>query len=294
MEKVFKDIWLIPKLVLVTLVSFSCVHLTYCQEKIITVEAETIEYKRIDTISLNLHIYKPLNFSNDSTYNCIVFFHGGGWNNGHPNAFKRQSMYLASRGIIAISAEYRIKNKHNTTPFESVEDAKSAMRYIRKHARKLSINPNMIAAGGGSAGGHLAAACGNIIGLENPNEDLSISSVPNALALLNPVIDNGPDGYGYQRIKERYLEISPIHNITNGAPPTIILIGTKDKLIPVSTVETYKDNMETMGSRCDLVLYKNQEHAFFNKGEYFIDTTYQIDRFLKSLGYLKGPNTIKK
>lgn len=270
--------------------------LVYCQNIIIDVPSEKIEYKRIDTVRLNLHVYKPLNFSKDSIYNCIVFFHGGGWNSGNHLAFKRQSMYFASRGMIAISADYRINNIHGTSPFEAVEDAKSAIRYVRKHAKDLNINPDMIAAGGGSAGGHLAATCGNIIGLDSPNEDMSISSVPNALALLNPVIDNGPGGFGYHRVKERYKEISPFHNITKNAPPTIIFLGTKDKLIPVKTVETYKSNMELVGSRCDLILYKDQGHAFFAKPpiKYFIETTFESDLFLNSLGYIEGDPTIKK
>lgn len=271
------------------------IQFSYAQNKPEHISPEKLEYKKIDTIRLNLHIYKPLNFNRDSIYNCIVFFHGGGWNNGNPKMFQRQSMYFASRGLIAISAEYRIKSKHNTTPFESVEDAKSVIRYLRKNASDLNINPNMIVAGGGSAGGHLAAACGNITGLDNVNEDMSISSVPNALVLLNPVIDNGPKGFGYNGFKNRFKEISPIHNIAKNAPPTIILIGTKDEFVPVKTIKNYKSKMKAVGSRCDLIFYEDQGHAFFAKPpvKYFIETTYEIDLFLKSLGFLKGKPTIK-
>lgn len=272
------------------------VHLSFSQKSKVFIPAKKIVYKQIDSTRLNLHIYKPLDFHKDSTYNSIVFFHGGGWNNGNPNMFKRQAMYFASRGMIAISVEYRIKNKHHTTPFEAVEDAKSAIRYVRKNAKELHINPNMIAAGGGSAGGHLAAACGNIEGLDNSNENLSISSVPNALVLLNPVIDNGPTSFGYRRFKNRYQEISPIHNITIGAPPTIILSGTKDKIIPVSTIKQYQSKMQKIGSSCEVVLYENVGHAFFAKPpiKYFIKTTHEIDLFLKSLGYLHGNPTVEK
>ena len=264
----------------------------YAQSNIVNIKAETITYKQIDTINLKLHIYKPLDFDATKTYNCIVFFHGGGWNSGTHKAFRRQSMYLASRGMIAISAEYRIRNKHNTTPFEAVEDAKSAIRYVRKHAKELNINPNMIASGGGSAGGHLAAACGNIEGLEGGNKDLNISSKPNALVLFNPVYDNSKRGYGYRNFKERYLEISPLHNITKGAPPTIVYFGTKDKTTPVISSKEYEQKMKDVGSRCDLHLYEGAPHSFFNRGKYFIDTLKKTDIFLESLGYLKGKPTI--
>ena len=182
------------------------------QKTVIQIPEEQITYKVIDTIELKLHIYKPLDFNENTTYNAIVFFHGGGWNGGSYKAFRRQSMYLASVGMIAISVDYRIKNVHGTTPFEAVEDAKSAIRYVREHANELNINPNMIASGGGSAGGHLAAACGNIEGLDLNTENLEISSKPNALVLYNPVYDNSKNGYGYRAIEGRVQDISPLHN----------------------------------------------------------------------------------
>lgn len=251
-------------------------------------ENERIDYKKIDTISLKLHVFKPDNFDKNKVYNCIVFFHGGGWNKGSYKAFKRQSAYLASRGMIAISADYRIKNVHGTTPYEAVKDAKSAIRYVRKHAKELNINPNMIATGGGSAGGHLAASCGNIEGLEGDNEDLSISSKPNALVLFNPVYDNSKNGYGYRNFGDRYLEISPLHNISKGAPPTIVFFGTNDKTTPVISSKEYKQKMEEVGSRIDLHLYEGAEHSFFNKGNYFVETLRETDKFLVSLGYING------
>jgi len=256
------------------------------------IKVETITYKKIDTISLKLHIYKPEKFDSNKTYNCIVFFHGGGWNGGNHKAFRRQSAYLASRGMIAISVDYRLFNTHGTSPFDALEDAKSAIRYVRKNARELYINPNMIASGGGSAGGHLAAACGNIEGLEGDGEDLSISSKPNALVLFNPVYDNSKDGFGYRRMEGRHLEISPLHNISKGAPPTIVFFGTKDKTTPVASSKAYEQKMNQVGSRCDLFLYEGQEHSFFNRGQYFTETLRETDIFLESLVYLTGKPTI--
>ncbi len=262
------------------------------QSKIADITPEVVVYKEVDTIKLKLHIYKPLDFQTSKTYNCIVFFHGGGWNGGNYKAFKRQCSYLASRGMIAISADYRIKNQHNTTPFDAVKDAKSAIRYVRQHAKEMNINPTMIASGGGSAGGHLAAACGNIEGLEEIGEHLNISSKPDALVLFNPVYDNSKKGYGFKRMGDRYLEISPLHNITKGAPPTIVFFGTEDKTTPISSSKAYKKRMKEVGSRCDLFLYKGQEHAFFNRGKYFIETLRETDIFLESLGFIKGKPTI--
>lgn len=273
------------KITLSLLLLFSFV--TMAQIKFPTIVPEVVTYKKIDTIGLNLYIYKPQNFDEKKTYNCMVFFHGGGWNGGNYKAFKRQASYLASRGMIAISVEYRIFNVHKTSPFEAVEDAKSAIRYVRSHAKELHVNPDMIAAGGGSAGGHLAAVCGNIPGLEGKNEDLSISSKPKVLVLFNPVYDNSKNGYGYGKMQGRYLEISPLHNISKGAPPTIVFFGTKDKTTPVSSSLEYEKKMKAVGSRCDLILYEGQPHSFFNKSPFLEKTVLAMDEFLVSEGFLE-------
>ena len=127
-------------------------------------------------------------------------------------------------------------------------------------------------------------------------EDASVSSTPDALVLFNPVYDNGPKGYGHDRVKDRWKEISPIHNIRKGVPPAIVFLGDQDKLIPVSTAQNFKALMEKAGSRSDLHVYKDQPHGFFNKGKkgnYYEKTVLEMDKFLISLGWLKGKPTIK-
>jgi len=259
------------------------------------IESNAVVYKIVDGVTLKLHVYNPKNFDAQETHNAIVFFHGGGWSNGSYKAFKRQSMYLASRGMVAISAEYRLKNTHGTTPYDAVEDAKSAIRFVRKYSNKFKINPKTITAGGGSAGGHLAASCGLLKIWDNTDEDLSVSSKPNALVLLNPVLDLGPGHYAHKRFGKDFKLLSPMQNISENAPPTIILVGTEDRIVPVSTVKKYQSKMESFNNRCDVVLYEGQGHAFFAKPplKYFVETTDEIDRFLVSLGYLKGQSTIK-
>ncbi|WP_373331478.1 alpha/beta hydrolase [Salmonirosea aquatica] len=170
------------------------------------------------------------------------------------------------------------------------------MRYLRQHAALLGIDPNRLIAAGGSAGGHLAAAAAVLPDLNAPTDDLSVSTVPQALVLYNPVIDNGPEGYGYERVGERNKEFSPLHNLDKGSPPTIFFLGTADKLIPVSTAQAYKKKIEEKGGRCDLYLYEGQPHGFFNykKNDLanFKDTVLKTDAFLQSLGYLKGEPTL--
>ncbi len=197
--------------------------------------------------------------------------------------------------MVAMSAEYRVKTRHGTSPRECVQDGKSAVRWIRQHANELGIDATKVAAGGGSAGGHVAAATGTVKGLNEKGEDLDMSCRPDALVLFNPVFDNGPEGWGHARVKAYWRDISPMHNIHQKTPPTIVFLGTKDTLIPTTTAENYKKRMTDRGRRCDLFFYKDQGHGFFNfkNTEYYTRTVIQADRFLASLGYLKGDPTLK-
>lgn len=248
-----------------------------------------ILYKQIDTTKLYLEIYYPEKADNTQEYPAMVFFFGGGWKGGTRYHFVNHARYFSKRGLVCFLVDYRTENKNQTTPFESLKDAKSAIRYIRKNAAELGINATKIIASGGSAGGHLAAATALIDHYNETSDDLSVSSVPDALVLFNPVIDNGPGGYGYERIGNKYKNFSPLHNIREGTPPTIFFLGTNDNLIPVETARYYKKVMEKTGSRCELKLYEGEGHGFFNYNNHdnYKLTVSEADLFLQSLGYLQ-------
>ncbi len=273
-------------------VTFLLIIIAFSQLIAETQPDKIIQYKSIDRIKLTLHIFNPANHQASDKTPAIVFFFGGGWKNGDPTHFYPQSVYLASRGMVAICADYRTESRHNTPPSECVKDGKSAIRWIRSHASELGIDPDKLAAGGGSAGGHVAAATGTVQGFNESGEDTSISCIPNALVLFNPVYDNGPDGYGYDRVKEYWNSFSPLHNLNKKTPPTIVFLGTEDPLITVSTAEEYQRRMEALGIRSDLHFYEGQKHGFFNKIKYD-ETVLQMDHFLISLGFLKGEPTIE-
>ena len=248
-------------------------------------------YKEVGDVKLHLHVFKPEGMKEGEKRPGIVFFFGGGWNGGTPSQFYPHAEYLAKRGMVAISAEYRVKSRNKTTPKECVMDGKSAIRWVRANAGKLGIDADKLAAGGGSAGGHVAAATALTTKFEEASDDKKVSCMPGALVLFNPVYDNGPEnGYGYDRVKEYWKDISPRHNISEKAPPTIVFLGSKDRLIPVSVAEGYKKEMEAKGRRCDLHVYEGQTHGFFNKNkspEHFKLTVKEMDKFLVSLGYLE-------
>ena len=257
---------------------------------------QKVVYKTIDGIELQLHIFYPENHQKSDNAPAIVLFHGGGWNGGGASQFYNQCAYFASRGMVSISVDYRVKKQHGTTPKECVKDGKSAMRFVKKNASQFGIDPERIVAGGGSAGGHIAAATATLSKFNEDGEDTSVSCVPKALVLFNPVADNSEEGYGHNRVKEYWKSFSPAHNLSENTPPTIIMLGTKDTAFKPHLAEKFKNNMSSLGNRCDLILYKDQVHAFFNVGfrEMHIQTMKDADVFLTSLGYLKGEPTTEE
>lgn len=250
---------------------------------------EKILYKQIDTTKLVMEIHRPPHMASKVKYSAMVFFFGGGWKGGSIKHFEHHAKYFSKRGIVCFLVDYRVESRQSTSPFESLKDAKSVIRFVRANAEKFQIDPKKIIASGGSAGGHLAAATALIDGYNETTDDKAVSCVPNALVLYNPVIDNGPGGYGYERVGDKYKDFSPLHNIEKDAPPTIIFLGTKDKLIPVETMEYYKTVMEKVGSRCELHLYEGESHGFFNYNNFenYKKTVTSTDEFLQSLGYLR-------
>ena len=251
-------------------------------------------YKTASDDDLYLYLFAPEGHDfAKSKAPAIVFFFGGGWNGGTPTQFEQHARYLAKRGMVAMVADYRVKSRQGTSPRECVADGKSAVRWIRSNAGKLGIDPNRIAAGGGSAGGHVAATTGFCDGLDDPaDKNADVSSKANAMVLFNPVYDNGPEGYGHDRAKEWFPQISPAHNISKDDPPTIVFLGDKDGLIPVSTAEKFQADMKAAGLESELHVYEGQPHGFFNESkggtEVFADTVRKMDAFLAGLGYLEG------
>ena len=270
--------------------------------------AKKVVYRTIGDIKLHLHIFRPA--EKKTAAPAIVFFFGGGWKGGTPGQFEQQCRYLANRGIVAMTAEYRIRNLHGTLATACVEDGKSAVRWIRTNAKKLGVDPDRIAAGGGSAGGHVAACTGVIKGFEAKGEDSKISSVPNAMVLYNPpcVLAPVPERKDFlnpenvAEMRERMgvlpEELSPWHHVQKGMPPTLVLHGKDDPTVKFWTAEAFVKKMKAAGNQAELAAYPGEKHGFFNYGrggnKMFIATMRRTDEFLASLGWLKGKPSIEK
>ncbi len=271
-------------------------------------EARAETYKTIGQTNLQLYIFTPKGPTPTNGRPTIVFFFGGGWTSGSPQQFEKQCQYFASRGMVAITADYRVASRQRAKPAQCVADAKSAIRWVRKNAARLGVDTNRVVAAGGSAGGHLAGCIAVVPGLDEPGEDMSVSAVPNAAILFNPALALAPlEGQDSGRLASRLTaerlgiepqKISPAHHVKAGAPPIMIFHGKADTTVPFSTAEVFAAMMKAAGNRCELVAFEDQGHGFFNYGRgdnyLFAQTLKKADQFLASLGYLNGPPQVEK
>ncbi len=252
-----------------------------------------LTYKTTPTRELCAYVLKPARAA--AAAPAILFFFGGGWRTGTPSQFASQARYTASRGVVAFLVDYRTYRADGTTPFQAVEDARSAVRWVREKAVELGVDPSRIVAAGGSAGGHLAGAAAILNGPDDPHDDLKISCRPDALVLFNPVVDTTPRGYGAAFIGPENEKLSLIDHIRSGLPPTIVFHGTSDRTVPIATIERFVSLMKSAGNRCELVRYSGAGHGFFNSPEFrpdtvverYQDTLRRMNVFLQTIGILK-------
>lgn len=252
-------------------------------------ERQTHVFKRTPEGELKLHVFLPPDWAAGQKRPAILMAFGGGFTNGSPSQFETKAEYLASRGMVAITPEYRIKSKHQTTPEKSIEDCRSAVRWVRLNAEKLGVDPKRVVGSGGSAG----ATCMGVTALsdqfEPEGEDRSVSSKPDALVLYNPAFA-APGAE-----PPRSMPVLSAWSVKKGDPPMIQFFGDADQLLAGG--RAVAKEYAAKGNRSELYLAAGVGHGFFNdrppaKG-WHEAVLYQTDLFLSSLGYLKGEPTVK-
>ncbi len=258
-------------------------------------------YKATPQLELHLHVHYPHDWRPTDRRPALVFFFGGGLQDGTVEQFTRQAVYLAGRGMIVARADYRVMLKHGVTADACVADAKSAIRWVRAHAGELGIDPDRIAAGGGSSGGFLAAATGILPGLDEAEEDSTVSSRPNLMVLFNPafdihsrtvlIVDEIP-GHLHDLLpkclapSEELAQILHIPSqLTSDAPPMWIWYGTADPIYRFA--QGFLARARELACRMDLLLTEGANHGDFN--DYitpYRETLAGVTAFLDSAGYL--------
>lgn len=259
------------------------------QNQIILNNTENYIFKKTSSLDLKVYVFKPDKWKASDKNPSIVFYFGGGWNSRHITQFIAYAQYYSSKGYVCFIPNYRVRSSENSQAIDSVRDAQDAFAFVRKNSDKFGIDNNQIAASGGSAGGHLAAALGTL--KDTVNGELS---KPNALILFNPVciVDplKNPKRYNFFRLGVKGHEISPYHHINETVPPTIIYHGTEDHLVPYQTAEMFHEKMLEFGNDSFLIPFEGRDHGFFNHGKHiadsdFVKTLEYTDDFLLKIGW---------
>jgi acetyl esterase/lipase len=204
----------------------------------------------------------------------MVYFHGGSWSEGKPDWVFPSCNDLAKDGWVAVSVEYRLAYRHGTLPFESVMDAKSAIRWLRMHAGEYNIDTNRIVVSGNSAGGHLALCTALVRNWNDPLDDLSISAEPNLILVNSGVYDlTDENSWIRQGLRESgrdeglVEEISPVYLVREGLPPVLIIHGTSDRNVAFSTAEVFVNRMKDAGNTVEFKVLEGANHYIWF-GEY--------------------------
>ncbi len=226
---------------------------------------ERIPYKTLASgDSLYAHVFRP---KKNKMHSAMAWFFAGGWKYGSPLQFYREAAYLSELGILSVSFDYRISYLYHTTHQEALEDAKDAVRWMRKNADDLGISADSIAVGGASAGACMAALLGS---LDRAGQDSL--AIPNLLLLEYPTLT------------------LPKEEVREKMPPMLLCMGTNDGFTPMDVVEDYINKVMALGNECEFHPFEGCGHPIFYyrkplTKDYDILLSL-IERFLRRHGYL--------
>jgi len=214
-----------------------------------TIESfKNIEYKNANGKSLQLDIYRQKELNEKAP--LLVFIHGGGWRSGKRQDYLVYLLDYAEKGFVTATVSYRLK-KDSIYP-AAVEDVLDAVDFLYQNANTYGYDTSRVALVGGSAGAHLAMLAG--YGWENPQRH----KVKAVVDIYGPVDLTTPYGqtqfmvtdfigHPYSEKPELYWESSPARYLKEELPPTLILQGTSDNLLPPSQSDTLHVRLNRLG-----------------------------------------------
>ena len=215
---------------------------------------------------------------------AIIFFHGGGWQGGDLTQFRAACRHFAERGLVAVTAEYRMHPKGTPDFNESGEsrkrmcitDAKSAIRWLKNKAAEFGIDPQKVIVGGGSAGGHVAVLATRQTGLDDPFDDTSIDTKAVAYVLFNPA---------FEQKDQADREVDALRHIGSDMAPAIVFFGDQDSAW-LPGWDAVHARLAAAGAKVEYWQAPGHKHGFFNRPSRQRVLLQKADRFLSSLGLL--------
>lgn len=251
-------------------------------------------YKSAGDIHLPVYIWEPEGEKAPPYPKSVAaFFFSSGWDQGQVAQFAPHCVYFASRGMVTMAFDYRVSSRTRGGPLEAIADARSAIRWIRLNAVELGVNPGKIVGVGGSGGAHAVASCAMLNGFDDPADTVQNSPVPNALVLFNPVLDTSKKGFGLDRFPDPGVakDANLIRAIRTGLPPTLIMHGTGDRVVPFGGSYEFARKSSKKKNLCRLIEFEGAGHGFFNFNlsfEMYEATLMAMDEFLVELGLIEA------
>jgi acetyl esterase/lipase len=247
-------------------------------------------YKTAGGFDLDIHLFLPGGTRTTGKSPVMVYFSGGSWTKGNPEwAFYNCAEY-SKKGWVGVSVEYRLADRQGTTPFEAVQDARSAIRWLRMHASDYNIDTNRIVASGNSAGGHLVLATALADKWNAPTDNLAYGAAPNLLLVNAGVYDFIEDSnttWVSNNLKDKNTvkEISPLHLVRKGLPPMILIHGTNDQSVPYSTAQAFAAAAKNAGNEVEFQTLEGAPHHIWFDRRFSPKATALRLAFLKKYGY---------
>lgn len=248
-----------------------------------------VVYKQVNSLNTRMDIYYPLHPSKPVP--VVINIHGGGWNHGTKESQGGFNMYFKA-GYAVANVEYRLTGEALAPA--AVEDVRASMIYLLHHAEELNIDKRKIVLQGGSAGGHLALVAGYL--QDNRMYDSDTEPYLEPIKVMAVIDKYGPAQLGefayYKSLKnwlgdnasnEAFVRsISPVHLVDANTPPTYIIHGDADPIVPYSQSILLKDALETAGVKYKFSTVEGGGHGKFTS-EQNKQMSAEIMQFLKEV-----------
>src|SRR5438046_7632101 len=249
---------------------------------------EDVIYGRKFGTALTLDVFQP-----DQPNGCgILFMVSGGFFSSHDGINPGFYRALLERGYTVFAVVHGSQPKFTIPEIE--QDIHRAVRFVRHTAAKYGVNPDRLGITGASAGGHLSLTLGTQGGPGQPEAKEPVdreSSAVQAVDWFFPTTaflywtkpgDNevgiGPVGtqfkaaFGPRSDTEEGREtlgreISPINFVTSNLPPTLVIHGDADKLVPIYQAEIFKKRCEEARAPFKLVVREGKDHGWKEMGD---------------------------
>lgn len=200
----------------------------------------------------------------------VLLVHGGGWSSGDRTQLRGYGILLGRRGYFCVASEYRLTGEA-LWPAQ-IEDVKAAIRYMRANAADFGIDPEKLVIEGNSAGGHLslmAAGTPHLPHFEGTGGNAGVSTkVAAAIAFYPPTglerraWGGLPSLFGPDASQETLKTASPLTYATKDYPPTLLIQGNADDVVPAREATAMYDALHAAGVPVEMHMYANQPHAF--------------------------------